>query len=187
MRIPEDIKAYIKKKNRKPVIKCSITMLVLGVFLFLCDESFHYIPTVAKIISYIVILLIPVFAYKLPKLVFDRSWQGTIVKIFTDDEPYTPYKGRPDTNWASKTLIAFAIVKLENGELKTVKLRHGRYNNHFVKMIERYQIGDTIIHIKGTDIDQIIAHNSINCVVCGHVNALGESACDECGHSLDLE
>ena len=187
MRIPEDIKAYIKKKNRKPVIKCIITMLVLGVFLFLCDESFHYIPTVAKIISYIVILLIPVFAFRLPKLVFDRSWQGTIVKIFTDDEPYTPYKDRPDTNWASKTLIASAVVKLENGEMKTVKLHHGRYNNHFFKMIERYQIGDTIIHIKGTDIDQIIANNSVNCVICGHVNALGESACDECGYSLDLE
>ena len=187
MRIPEDIKAYIKKKNRKPVIKCIITMLVLGVFLFLCDESFHYIPTVAKIISYIVILLIPVFAFRLPKLVFDRSWQGTIVKIFIDDEPYSPYKGYPATLHPSKTLIAFAVVKLENGELKTVKLHHGRYNNHFFKMIERYQIGDTIIHIKGTDIDQIIAQSSINCVVCGHVNALGDDFCDECGHSLNLE
>ncbi|MBQ8344384.1 MAG: hypothetical protein IJY41_04280 [Clostridia bacterium] len=187
MRIPEDIKAYIKKKNRKPVIKCIITMLALGVFLFLCDESFHYIPTVAKIISYIVILLIPVFAFRLPKLVFDRSWQGVITQIYIDDQPYTAYKDFPESMWAKKTLIAFATVRLDNGEVKTVMLHHGKYNNHFATIIERYSVGNRIIHIRGSNHYQVITSDTTNCIMCGHVCDITNSTCEECGCPLAIK
>ncbi|MBQ9703700.1 MAG: hypothetical protein IJV68_04050 [Clostridia bacterium] len=187
MKTPNSVKLYIKAKYKRIILRWITTTLILAILIILCDESFHYIPIEARVASYITILLIPVFAFRLPKLIFDRSWQGVITQIYIDDQPYTAYKDFPESMWAKKTLIAFATVRLDNGEVKTVMLHHGKYNNHFATIIERYSVGNRIIHIRGSNHYQVITSDTTNCIMCGHVCDITNSTCEECGCPLAIK
>ena len=59
MRIPDDIKKYLKTKYLDIVTKWLLATLLVATLVVFCNESFHYIPTGAKVVIYTIILLIP--------------------------------------------------------------------------------------------------------------------------------
>ena len=49
------------------------------------NGSFKEAEAGVRAVVYAVLLLIPFFVMKIPKLIFDSSYEGTIEKIYTDD------------------------------------------------------------------------------------------------------
>ena len=188
MKIPSDIEKYIKQSITEKILKWLAT--TAGIVLLLCitNSSFDVANAEVKSFIYTALILIPFFAFKIPKLFFDRSWKGTIIRIFTDDELYLESKLFLKTpGWRQKNIIAYAEVQLDNKEeTQIVKLYHGRYNDHSASRLKHYEVGNTIIHIRGASYFHVICENAVTCAICGNVNKKGNIKCAECGYSLNI-
>ena len=186
MSIPPDIKEYINSNIRNKLFNWMLTTSLLVLFIILTESSFDVAAKEVKTLIYTAIIIAPVFIFKLPRLLFDRSWSGRIVRIFTDEEPYSTYKAFPSSTWASRTVIAYAEVLLDNGRQKTVVLHRGKYDSHTASRLSFFEVGNRIIHIRGTKYNKVISGFKTSCVVCGHINKINDCVCCECGYTLDV-
>ena len=187
MRIPEDIKKYLKTKYLNIGIKWLLATLIVATLVVFCNESFHYIPTGAKVVIYTIILLIPAFVFKIPKLIFDKSWEGTILSANCQEVMESDHKAIPKLPTLHKEISVHLEVLLPNEKIEIIDVRLGMYNDETIGLLDRYKEGNKILHVRGTEHYQVITDKDYNCVMCGHVINKIKKACPKCGHSLDLE
>ena len=188
MNLPTDIKSYVKSYIGSIITKWLVTTAGIIILLCVTNSSFDVANEKVKSFIYTALLIAPIFIFKIPKLFFDRSWSGVIKRLFTDDELHLESRAFLTTQgWNSRDIVVYAEVQLDNKEeTQIVELYRGKYDNQSASLLSIYEVGNKVIHIKGTKSNQIISEKKITCVVCGGVNKKSSHVCSECGHTLDL-
>jgi len=188
MNIPPDIKEHINSAVGLKITKWLLTTAAIVILLCFTNSSFDVANEKVKSFIYTGLLIAPVFIFKLPRLIFDRSWSGVIKRLFTDDELHLESRAFLTTQgWNSRDIVVYAEVQLNNKEeTQIVELYRGKYDNQSASLLSIYEVGNKIIHIKGTKYNQVISEKNVSCVVCGHINRRKSQVCSECGHTLDL-
>ena len=188
MNLPSDIRDYIKSNISSKIIKWLLTTAAIVILLCVTNSSFDVANEKVKSVIYTILLIAPIFIFKLPSLFFDRSWSGVIKRLFTDDELHLESRAFLRTQgWNSRDIVVYAEVQLDNKEeTQIVELYRGKYDNQSASLLSIYEVGNKVIHIKGTKYNQIISEKNITCVVCGSTNKRNNRVCSECGHTLNL-
>ena len=186
MKLPSDIKSYVKGNILKKVGKWLFFTFTLALFIILFNDSFKNVDAGVRAFVYAAILLIPFFLLKMPKLIFDRSFEGIIERIYTVDGVGTTSKAIPTYETTMRTVEVSAEVRISASKTKTIVIYSGRFDSRVAKILNNYQVGNRIIHICGAKHDQIVTADKISCIVCGHNNKRSRTTCAECGSSLNL-
>ena len=185
MKICKDIKLSIRKNMLKKIIKWLFSTLIIVLFILFFNSSFDVTTSNVKFFVYTTFLLIPFFVFKIPSLLVDHSWKGIIINIFTEEVVESSHKAVPNLPTLGKQIIVYAEVLLDNGSSKIIKLYCGDYNNRTNNIIDRYEKGNTVIHIKGASFYQVISKHGVSCVICGCFNNSNKE-CKQCGHTLNV-
>lgn len=184
MQIPYDVLKTANAKRNAKIEKWAISTLLLFAYILLWgDDTFESVDHTVRIVVYIFILLIPAFVTRIPLVLFDRSWQGTIIKIHSEMGAYSDEGCLTRMNDFRSKLKIEADIKLTSGRVvrKTVYL--GKPD---AKTFEKIKVGDTVYHVRGVKYLQHVSstHRTATCVICGKENSMRNQRCDICDHSL---
>ncbi len=184
MKIPYDVEKTASAKRNAKIEAWALSTLVLGALLLMFgDEAFEVVHPTVRIVVYIFLLLIPAFVTRIPFVLFDRSWRGTITKIHSEMGAYSDEGCLSRMHDFRTKLKIEADIKLTSGRVvrKTVYL--GKPD---AKAFEKIRVGDTVYHVKGAKYLQHVSssHRTATCVICGKENSLSNQRCDICDHSL---
>ena len=174
---PRDDRDIIEKIRRRYFIK-SITcvFLMLGILSFFL--LYGYTAFAAKmgmanaVIAWILCTTLPVFLLKLHRDLFDRSWEGTVMKR----EAHQVAKGTTKIN-----------ARLEKHIRLSVQVRDDlRIVDGTADEMNRFTRGSRIRHIRGTKYYQLYRsdRNRTDCVMCGASAENPCCTCPKCGFSL---
>lgn len=195
--IPQDVKNISKVHDRKIILKWLICTLAVVLIVFYVNSRADKL-NIKGIPFYIteIFLILPFFLTKAYRL-FDRSWTGII--ITTEPIYYTKYDANGYTKWnfTHKSYMEGLIlhIKMPNGRIRKYKAFEqctGKSHEKTGKtqpIIDYYQTGDTVIHVKGTRFLQVVSPEKENtvCVVCGTLDNSENGVCTVCEHTLKIE
>lgn len=185
MIVPNDIKKVLRKKFTNALMYWVMLSIAISLLIiFVCEPALNLINKRVKFIIYTILLLIPIIVSKIYRFLFDFSWKGTVVKVYTQSgEEYSdPVAGK----MIIQTITIYLIIKLDNGKEIVREIYHGpRKNENFV---EKYNVGDVVVHVKWSKIYQIqsTTNKSLNCILCGNENLKTNEKCKICGHTLHI-
>ncbi|MBQ2736930.1 MAG: hypothetical protein IJF26_05830 [Clostridia bacterium] len=184
MKIPIDVEKTASAKRGAKIEKWALSTLILGALLLMFgNDAFASVNPTVRIVVYILLLLIPAIVTRIPLVIFDRSWQGTIIKVHSEMGAYSDERFIARMNDFRTKLKIEADIKLTDGRVvrKTVYL--GKPD---AKIYEKISVGDTVYHVKGAKYLQHVSssHRTATCVICGKENSLKNQRCDICDHSL---
>lgn len=187
MQVPADIKAYVKRNVIKKIIYWCLLTLFIGLLIVLVGERcFSRLNAASKYTIYVTLLIWPVLISKIYKL-FDSSWYGEIVDIKAEYSTDSELSFRPTReNRFLKETVYFSI-KTADGKIVRKKAFENRANpNNSGKY---YKVGDTVLHVYGTNYLQIKNENAerIICVICGTAEKVDKKQCTACGHTLNID
>ena len=183
--IPKDIKKYVFK-HRIPYAVFFLALMVLVAFVCVSGEYVSWAGTVlALIVAFFILAGLPVFKNNL----FDKSWQGEILKI-NDLNVTVPGKGVIGTYLSFKRYSTFTanflIITLKNGDEVFDKTIRMPKNFPVNSLTDIYTPGSRVLHIGGTMHYVALKENqhSYICPVCGIENDTENTNCLDCGHTL---
>lgn len=184
LNLPEDIKKYITKRRVKTLICFLITEIVFFVIAYLIIDRLEKWDMNNFIFTLAVIAAIPLFIFKIPNMILDKSYEGKIIKI--------DYKEENSNGGMRKSIFksyrTIILVKTKKDKLYNVKLES--LNTTGGPNGQIYKEGDTVLHVAGTDFPKIVRRQNMEfttCVVCGSKNNLDSNTCGYCNHSLVIK
>ena len=166
--------------------KWLFSTFIIALFIIIFNGSFKEAEAGVRAVVYAVLLLIPFFVMKIPKLIFDSSYEGTIEKIYTDDGVGNTNKAIPIYSTYIRTIEVSATLRLKGGGTKDIVLYLGKFDSSIAKLLDAYRVGVRVVHIRGAKHNQIMTADGCTCIVCGHFNKASGKTCAECGSTLDL-
>lgn len=185
--VPSDIKEYVKKKRKKRIRFCvfGVTFLLL---VFACIEIFCYpierISVWNRLGLYFIILLVFVDSIEIVAFLKDKSFCGTIIEVHDKvTRELSALTLRRTPNYIASIRIK---ILLPSGN-KIWKTAYREKTDHIPHGI--YTMGETVVHIKGTNYIQSqpkSKNDKVRCIICGHYNYESPDFCKECGHSLKI-
>ncbi len=101
------------------------------------------------------------------KLIFDSSFVGNIEKIYTDDCIGNTSKAIPRLETAMRVAEVTATVRLSGEKTKDIVLYSGKLDKSVEDTLNKYQVGNKVIHIRGVKRNQIITAEGVTCIVRG--------------------
>ena len=187
MKIPYDVEKTASAKWGAKIEKWALSTLILGALLLMFgNDAFESVDPTVRIVVYILLLHIPAIVTRIPLVIFDRSWQGTIIKVHSEMGTYSDERFLARMNDFRTKLKIEADIKLTNGKIirKTVYL--GRPD---ATVFEKIKVGDKVYHVKGAKYLQHISssHRTATCVICGKENSLSNQRCVACDHTLMIK
>lgn len=187
MQVPADIKAYVKRNVIKKIVYWGLLTLFIGLLIFLVGERcFYRLNALSKYTIYVILLILPIFLSKI-YLLFDTSWCGEIVDIEAEYSTDSELSFKPTIeNRFLKETVYFS-VKTADGRVLRKKALENRANPD--NNGKYYKVGDTVLHVYGTNYIQIKNENAerIICVVCGTAETVDKKQCTACGHTLNID
>ncbi len=183
MNIPLDVRITTSNKTNNKIIIWVISTLVVGIIILLFgEEALHEAHKSVRIALYILLLTLPAIVTKIPLVLFDRSWKGTIERVYS--ETGAEYEDPVAGKMTIRTATIYIVIKLTNGRIVEREVYHGPVKNE--NYIERYSVGDTVIHVKGAKHLQIVSGSraTATCVICGAENSVRNHECEKCEHTL---
>ena len=186
MRIPDDIHRYVRKNYTKKIAACALTEAAIITYLCLYGKrTFSAFDSFSYVAIHVLLILVPLFYFKIPSLILDRSWRGTVTRVLVetslDNEQY--YKATIPHNFLRNDI--FLYIDVGNGKIVRKKAYSGKAR--YERFINTYQPGDVVTHISGTKYVQIMpkkAADPVICVVCGAIGTTEQDRCKSCGHIL---
>lgn len=182
--LPTDIQKYINKRRIKTVIYFLITEIVFFIITYLIIGRLEKWDINNFIFTLAVIAAIPLFIFKIPNMLFDKSYKGEIIKIsYKEENSDGGMRTRFFKRYPTTLLVKTKQDKLYNIKLESLNTTGGPNG-------QIYKEGDTVVHIAGTDFPKIVKRHDMEfttCVVCGSKNNVGEEKCDYCNHSLSIK
>ena len=186
MTVPSDIRDLVKRKYTKKIVLCALAEIVIITYLCLFGErTFSAFDTFSYVLIHILLVLAPLAYFNIPKLIFDRSWRGTVTRVWitTSRDNEYPYKNTWEGVFTKNNV--FLYVDEGNGRIVRRKAYAGKAKQ--ARFINTYQVGDVVTHVAGTDYVQIMpkrASDSVICVVCSATGSTDETHCKSCRHTL---
>ena len=128
--LPEDIVRYVNKK----IIKCVASFVLLGaVSVAICFLSWNYFTTETNTVFHISVLILlcipPFYVSGFPWKLIDKSWSGTVIDIFVEEETGMNHtsigRGGPYTKH-----VIYLKVKKNTGKEKYIAVREFGIRRH---------------------------------------------------------
>ena len=197
MKIPQDIKRYVLKRRLLRIALWLLSVGIISLIFFtnldsVLDSSYAKI----RIAIYVVVIILTVFVFGIPKLLFKKSFIGKIVWL----EVVTKVDSDMRMGFIEslyRRVWVNAIIELENGkrihkEIASKRTQRLTVPSKFQRgaddsfLAKQYSVGDTVIFIAGTKYCQVYSENKENltCVVCGEFSQFDNTKCDNCGHTI---
>lgn len=188
MQIPTELKKTILKRM---LVRVSFFMLLfilnLVVVVNWWDALFPIdkINVIAKYSFAIIFLALPFFLTKIYKIFTDTSYMGTVrdVKVLSVVDSKSSVK--PSWEMLYRKNEIHLTVETPNGKLIKKKVYEGLPKH--AANLERYQVGDQILHLHGTGITIVLPSPNdthCSCAVCGGRSDVANSVCIHCGKPL---
>lgn len=191
--LPSDLKRYTRRKVLKRVVPCILLFALLGyVLLVHGEEILGTHKTLAKIICYPIILLMPFAITGVPFKMMDSSWTGEILRVDAKEE--VAFHGAKHMYAEIKVLVT---IKKDDGKIITHKVIAAAFpksagfyftpKGNVEMAINRFSIGAKVCHLYGTKHIVVMpsaSDTTVLCPVCADVNDKEERVCRSCGHSL---
>lgn len=130
------------------------------------------------------IFIIPFWASGVPFKVMDRDWYGKIIKIDIKNNDTVKID-----NHEQFPVAVTALIKTPDGKLYEREIYdEGEIFSHERENV--YNVGDTVVHIKGTEYLFPIRKDGdtepMVCAVCGSKYPVGTKVCQGCGCSMEI-
>ena len=189
MRIPEDIHRYVRKNYTKKIAACALTEAAIITYLCLYGKrTFSAFDSFSYVAIHVLLILLPLFYFKIPSLILDRSWRGTVtrVNVTTCVDNIYPYLN----NWLGQYHKNNVFLYVDDGSGKITRKMAYSGKARYEKFINTYQPGDVVTHIAGTKYVQIMpkkAADPVICVVCSAIGTTEQDKCKSCGHTLQIK
>ena len=177
MKLPEDVKKYVRGYIIKVIVMCAISLAISVLVCLLLNHA--QMNRVDRYILYALIVILPIAFIIIKKVLTQLSWRGEITRleyenIVESEQPFSPVK---ESLYNRNTLYGY--VKFKNGTVKMKKIYSGRLNES--RRLDDYKVGDEVIHIFGMEFCQVISKDFIQCGICGARNIDdGDGAWDHC-------
>ena len=199
IRLPEDLREYVRKNFWKRIAKTMVWETVVIVFL-LCFGASWLSPLgiVFQSCVYGLLALLPILLTRILSEIMDRSWSGRVVDVKI--KSYMAYTNEAKPRQYEQNVI---ILILENSEGKRFKKKvatHALKGPKFINderihaaavnvehYINDYSVGDEVYRFRGLSYPLVIGPNykdRTTCVVCGQETKSDQVHCWNCGHSL---
>ena len=189
MQIPDDIKSYVKKKYTRTAVLCGV--VEAAVILFLClygKRTFSAFDPFSYVAIHVLLILAPILAFKIPQMILDRSWRGTVTRVVINTVTDNEYPGKPTIEHAYMRNDVYLYVSLGNGKTVRKKVYSGKAREG--RFINTYHAGDYVLHVAGTRYVQKRPGrlaDPVICVVCSAEGAAEDTHCKSCGHTLHIQ
>ena len=197
MKIPKDIRRYVRKRR---LLRVALWLLCIMLFSFAFFSSWDSISesiyTELRVVIFIGVLVVSVFAFGIPKLMFGKSFFGKIIAL------NVVHKNDNDMRMGLiesfyRRIWVYATIELANGKKirkdiasKSTKGLYIPYKHRKIGadsyFSNQYCVGDTVIFISGTKYCQVYSEDKENltCVVCGEFSKRENEKCEHCGHTI---
>ena len=189
LRLPEDMKDFVRKSILKRVIPCAMLLVLFATFLILWGErAFNTGNNISwRIFYYGLTLALPFIITGVPFRLIDRTYLGTVESIeiksavVLDNDRSVRVERH---HWYSKNDVYLNVLTYEGKRIE--KHVYGEHAKN-VSQLEKYKVGDTVFHLYGTK--EVVtlptaADTHVRCAVCGRVNDIAERHCKVCCHTL---
>lgn len=197
MKIPKDIRRYVRKRN---LLRVALWLLCMMLFSFAFFSSWDSISesiyTEIRVVIFIGVLVVSVFAFGIPKLMFGKSFFGKIVALNVVHKNDNDMRMGLIESFYRRIWI-YATIELANGKKIRKDIASKRTRGLYIPPKHRksgvdsyfsnqYCVGDTVIYIAGTKYCQVYSEEkeSLTCVVCGEFSSSDSEKCEHCGHTI---
>ena len=191
--LPDDIQREVTRYVLKRALPFAIVEIFMRVFILRYgNESFKMVDVSVRMLIYVALIVLPVFIFKIHKLITDRSWKGEIIGINVEAGYDSTQKALFHVNYLILT------IKREDGKIiertvntfcvraalpTNVKSGHSSGKSEFAE--DDYAVGDKVYHYYGLPRLLVVRSNdSRECVICGANNPSQNDRCFYCGHSI---
>lgn len=183
--LPTDIKKYVTKRRVKILAMFLLTEILLFAVLFFTTGDWRKEDMNNFQFTALMIAVVPFFLFRIPNVIFDKSYKGKIINIRYKEENSV---GGMRKKFLIPDYRTFLDIETKKGKLYVIKLEH--LNTTGGPNGQIYKIDDKIAHIAGTDFPKILSRYNMEyttCVVCGSKNHKDSEKCSYCNHSLDIK
>lgn len=198
MKIPNDIKQYVRKRR---FLRVALWLLCVGLFSLAFFSSWDSISesvyTEIRVVIFIGVLVVSVFIFRIPKLFFEKTFNGKIVWLEMIHTTESDMPSKPTIESLYRRVWINAVIELKNGkrihkEIASKRTQRLSVPSKFQRGIvgnflaNQYCVGDTVVFISGTKFCQVYSEEkeSLICVVCGEFNNFDDARCEHCGHTI---
>ncbi len=197
MKIPEDIRRYVRKRR---FLRVALWLLCMGLFSFAFFSSWDSISesvyTEIRVVIFIVVLVLSIFVFGIPKLMLEKSFMGKIVALnIVHKNDNDMRMGLLESFY--RRIWVYATIELTNGKKIRKDIASKRTRGLYIPPKHRksgansyfsnqYCVEDTVIFVSGAKYCQVYSEDKENltCVACGEFNHFENSKCDNCGHTI---
>ena len=146
------------------------------------------IDITVKMLIYVALVVLPVFIFKIHKLITDRTWKGEVIGINVNMGLVRSVNGRGVRDGSYLILQ----IKREDGKIVEHLVSVFSYLNGMKSSCAKaefaeddYAVGDKVYHYYGLSHLLVVhSNNSRECVICGANNPHENDRCFYCGHSI---
>ena len=169
----------IKRIKRRYILKGTAFVLLAAVILvFFYIYAYNYfadrLGAINGLLAIPLGVVIPFFALKLHKDIFDKSWEGTISSLKSHVVGKASVANRSES-----AVQEYLVLTVHTGNDVIIIDQPATYLN-------RFKVGDRLRHIKGTKYMQACRKDSTvrDCVMCGCIVRESGNECPHCHLSL---
>lgn len=188
IQIPKELKKAI---SRKIAIRLLLFALLLALNLIIVIRwwgdlfPIEKINSVAKYSFAIIFLILPFFLTKVYKIFTDTAYTGIVrnVKIRSVVDSKSTVKVSQEMLYRKNEV--YLTVETPNGKIIQKKVYEG--SPEHAANLEKYRIGDQILHLHGTGITIVLPtpdDTHCSCAVCGGINEISNDMCIHCGKPM---
>lgn len=155
MTVPADIRDLVKKQYTKKIVLCALVEAVIITYLCLFGKrTFSAFDSFSYVLIHILLILAPIAYFNIPKMILDRSWRGTVTRVWvtTSIDNEHPYKPTREFMYAKNNVYLY--VDEGNGRIVRHKAYSGKAKE--ARFINTYHAGDVVTHVAGTNYVQVM-------------------------------
>ena len=175
--VPKQIRKIAVVRIVERFLFLAILLLVAYVFADYVNKNIYEANLGNYAFTLFFVYIIPFWACKIPRKLFDRDWYGEILTFETNNHEFKNYGWKDEKDKCS----IHALIKEPNGKLHT----------HRITNEKLFKPGDNVIHVYGMDyitpIRTPLNQNKFVCVCCGADNETELKNCRYCGCTLDVK
>ena len=176
-----DLAAYVRSRYVKLFVIwgiCTVLLIVLEI-LYLFDYFVTRFNVMTAVITAILLFFVPLFAMKGHKLLFDPSWEGTVI-----DVKFTHRDGATSAVAFERVMVrrwyCEVYVQVDGSE----RVAHYEYQLAHASHTPPVQKGDRVRHYNGLPHPVILGKKMQICAFCGLDSEAGTDVCMFCGHTM---
>ncbi len=186
--IPNEIKKTIQRKKVRRIVLFIITVLLMVAVIIIFEKterSFSENLTAFKSVLYPVLLISSVFISKVYRIFTDTDYCGVVKKVKVKTVTDNKSAAKPTWEQMYRKNVIYLTIEDETG--KTFQKKAAETPITPKSDSEAYKVGDTVLHLHGTDIAVVLpaaADMCCHCAMCGGSNDKMSDICEHCGLPL---